>query len=190
MQKELVGYVLFLVTAGVTSVASAQLVTEDMTVTVGSVAGGSAALQSSLIGTTGSGTFTYDSSLVTGSGFESINAGQGLTLELTVFGQTFTEANDRDLASGVPPDFPVLSFNDGQPFGIGFRVLESPLTNNPTAIALPGVEFFEFDSIFSPNGSGGFESSLFVLAGAVPEPTSQAMAFTLTLSLLACRRRR
>ena len=55
---------------------NAQVVTHDWFPVVETVIGPG----DSLIGVTGMGTFTYDSSAITGSGFESINADQGLTL--------------------------------------------------------------------------------------------------------------
>lgn len=156
---------LVLVVALFSSAASAQLTTEQLSVTVGRVVGGSDDLQATLLSMTGSGSFTYDASLLSGFGFESINASQGLMVELDVFGQTFTEASDRDLSG----DFPVASFEDAQPLFLGLRVSESSFVSNPTAIAQPGVSYFEFDSPLMPNQNGAFDISLAVIA--VPEPS-------------------
>lgn len=168
------------------SSASSQLVTEELSITVGQVIGGSDDLQASLLGMTGSGSFTYDASLLSGFGFESINEGQGLTIELDMFGQSFTEASDIDAGIG---DFPVASFEDAEPLFLSIRVSESLFVSNPTAIALPGVEYFEFDSPLMPNQDGSFDISLLVLA-AVPEPSCLGHLLWIgAATVMACRRR-
>ena len=188
MRISIFGCTLLLVCSATFNVASAQQVTENFSVTVDTVVGGNAALQQALFGLTGSGTFTYDPAALTGANFETISVDQGLTLQLNVFGQTFTELDDRDFDPVGNNSFPALSFNNGQPFNLSFRVLESGFTSNPTDIQLSGVDFFEFNSLLSTNDGGDFETTLLVLA-SVPEPASSTV-LTIGALMAFCRRRR
>ncbi len=175
---------LILVATLFSSAASAQLTTEQLSVTVGRVVGGSDSLQATLLSMTGSGSFTYDASLLGGSGFESINASRGLMVELDILGQTFTEASDQDLTG----DFPVASFEDSQPLFLSLRVSESSFVNNPTAIAQAGIGYFEFDSPLMPNQSGGFDIALNVIA--VPEPSNLVHLLWIGVVVFGVRRKR
>ena len=156
-------HLFFLTIVLISREANSQFVTLDWFPVVETVLGP----DNSLLGGTGIGTLTYDSAQITGRGFESITADQGLTVELELFGQTFTQIDERDYNENGPNDFPRISFVDGDPFGVLFRVYESAFVTNPTMIDLFGVEFFEVSEL-SPLNSGGFGSA--VLVSTVPEP--------------------
>lgn len=70
-----------------------------------------------LTGQTFSGTFSYDDSLLTGSGFETLGVSQ---VNLSFLGSTFTAANDDSY-----PDSPTVEFSDGNFLGLNFTVSSS-----------------------------------------------------------------
>lgn len=109
-------------------------------------------------GTTGTGSFSFDESLIGGSGSESLGPDQ-FTLELTVFGQVFTEDDDVDF-----PDYAQLLFEDGLPIAIDFIV--------EGIIIAPGVENFGMLDIMPTKE--GYYGELIVNdgIGEVPIPPS------------------
>ena len=112
-------------------------------------------------GTVGNGSFTYDDSLIFGSGSEFIGPLDGLAVEFTIFGQLFTELDDIAF-----PGYPELSLFDGEPESLDFIVYELD-PNNPTPITDPGVLGFDmFDIIRQTNGS--FLAEVEVLAATIP----------------------
>lgn len=159
--------------------ARAALVTESLT---SLVSGGT------FDGAVGLGSFSYDDSLLAGVGDEFINAANGLTVEFTIFGQTFTEANDIDFDV-----FPELAFADGVPVVLEFLVGEPALTGylggtNPTEITEPGVLGLVFGDLV-PEASGAYGADITVVE-VVPEPAGIACVAALGLVAFAfCRRR-
>lgn len=77
----------------------------------------------------------------------------GLSLDFTVFSQTFTEADDVDV-----PDFPVLAFQDGDIYALDFLVIDSDCTycggTNVTDIAQPGVFQVSLYDIYAASAGG------------------------------------
>ncbi|MCB1723507.1 MAG: hypothetical protein KDJ39_07415 [Gammaproteobacteria bacterium] len=89
-----------------------------------------------LLGTLGTGSFSYDADdIVTGN--EVLDSTQ-FSLVLELFGQTFTQADDVEF-----PDAPTLAFAGGTPYALDFIVGELhpalPAWPNPVAIDQPGV---------------------------------------------------
>ena len=126
--------------------ANAALINESFTVTV---------LQGDFIGTTGTGSFTYDDTTITGTGEEFISPIEGLSIEFNVFEQAFTESDDIDY-----PDYPVLALLDGNVLFLDFIVTGIEIT--PEGVF--GFEIFEL----SPVEGGGFEGELIVNPVPVP----------------------
>ena len=83
-------------------------------------------------GETGTIDVSYDDLDISGVGNETLDSSQ-FTLEMMLFGQTFTEANDVDF-----PGFPELSFIDGTIVFIDYIINENALSN-PTAIDDPRI---------------------------------------------------
>lgn len=144
---------------------NAAVVTESFTVTV---------YDGEFVGTTGTGTFSYDELLVTGVGEESISAFNGLTLELSVFGQTFTESDDVDYSG-----YPTLYFSNGNINALDFYVSEIDCFDcgnvyNTTNILQDGVNDFSMYALNAALG-GGFEGAMFVNGFASPVPVPAAV---------------
>ncbi|MBD3884170.1 hypothetical protein IFO70_20695 [Phormidium tenue FACHB-886] len=88
---------------GATLIASpvqAAIVTYNFTVNV---------TEGALAGQSYRGTFSYDDSMLKGTGAETLGVDQGLTVCMNYFGQNYTAANDRDY-----PNFPKLAFENGE----------------------------------------------------------------------------
>jgi hypothetical protein len=63
----------------------------------------------SYFGTVGSGSFSYDDADITGFGTETISAASSsLTVEFTIFGQTFTDTDDVGNISTGSPDLKLV----------------------------------------------------------------------------------
>jgi hypothetical protein len=79
-----------------------------------------------LDGTTSSGSFCYDSMVLTGVGEEVIGSNTGLlTLDLDIAGNMFSIEDDIEfgMPSQLGPNFPLLFFNDGAFAGLDYLVL-------------------------------------------------------------------
>ena len=122
-------------------------------------------------GTVGTGSFTYDDSVIFGAGSEFIGPLDGLIVEFTIFGQLFTGPNDIGF-----DNFPELELFDGEPEALDFIVYEFDVTN-PTPINQPGVLGFEMFDIFR-QVNGRFFAEVEVLAAQIPIPS--ALPFLLT----------
>ena len=127
----------------------------------------------SYFGTVGTGSFSYDDADITGIGTETISAaGSSLTVEFTIFGQTFTDTDDVGNISTGAPD---LTLSDGVPVFLDFLISEvpDPPDFNLVAIDEPGVIYID---IWDPSGinltpvAGGFETDVSV--GVVPIPAA------------------
>jgi hypothetical protein len=126
-------------------------------------------------GETGTIAVFYDTDDITGSGLESLGSSD-FSLELMLFGQTFTEANDVDF-----PGFPELGFADGVIVFIDYIISETDLFN-PTAIDDPRI-----DGIAGGEVSGGaWLASTFA---GVPEPATPALLLVGLLGWLVSRQR-
>ena len=169
------------------SSASASLVTETFT---------AVANFGSYLGTTGTGSFTYDSSVLTGSGFEWVRPTDGLTLTFTLLGQTFHETDDFKFDSG-----PVVGFLDGMPSFLDFTLREKG--TSPVDFIDPSLERVNVGGFLIPEGQtwdGGFPvpQSLhgpYVIDMAInvdpaPEVGAPAAGLLLGLGLLALRHQR
>ncbi len=151
-------------------------------------------------GIVGTGSFTYDETLITGIRVEEIFAIDGngtLTVNFTIFGQTFTELNDID-----SPFRPSLGLEDGEVVFLDF-IVDEELGPVLTDIDEPGVLGFD---LFALNfavvgGDFDFEGDVFVLEGeipdaggtevsSVPEPGALALFGIGLLGLGLTRRRR
>jgi hypothetical protein len=146
--------------------ASAALITESLGVEI---------VFGPATGETGTIDVSYDTDDITGVGDEILGASD-FSLELMLFGQTFTEANDLDF-----PGFPELSFADGVIVFIDYIISETDLFN-PTPIDDPRI-----DGIAGGEVSGGaWLASTFA---GVPEPTTPALLLVGLLGWLVSRQR-
>ena len=145
------------------------------------------------IGSAATGSFTYDDSLIFGVGFEQITATQGLTVNLTVFGQTFTETDDIDF---FIYDIPSLEFIDGNVSYLDFYMSETPITedgltgDNITSINLEGINDF---GGFSLNliGTNTYDGEFFVNeVSAVPVPAAAWLFGSGLIGLISVARRK
>ena len=141
---------------------NAALITADFTSTV---------LDGDFAGSVAVGSFTYEDSLITGSGYESINVFQGLTVNLIVFGQEFSEQDDIDITNGLP----ALEFNNGIAFNLDFWISENPewsdgyYATDVTSINQSGINSigeFSLNEVAEDSFEGNFTVS------AVPVPAA------------------
>lgn len=131
-----------------------------------------------------------------GTGVETFDPTSGLTVSVDIFGQTFTEVDDRDF------DFnPFLRLVDGAVSYFEFNVdsLGGCCGGNPTdfldprvlAFSLVGGEITGFDDNFEAIYADGVVTSLSATATVVPLPPAAAlMAGALALAAAVGRRRR
>jgi len=115
----------------------------------GTVVGGSFA------GTIGTGTVNFDDSLFSGTGVETINPTDGLTLSFNIFGQTFAESDDIDFNA-----YPELTQEDGIFVSLDFIVSEVA-GSILTSINQDGVFGFTIFDIFG-NVNEGFDFEIAV----------------------------
>ncbi len=123
-------------------VSSAGAVTVEVTVE-GTVVGGT------FDGTTGSGTLTYDDTALNPVGIDVLSwLDGGLTLDFTIFGQTFHATDDANFPTG-----PTLEFVNGE-IDIFDWTVDENFGANLTSITMPGVfGFFMFD-VLESTGTG------------------------------------
>ena len=125
-------------------------------------------------GETGTIDVSYDDGDIGGTGNETLDSSQ-FTLELMLFGQTFTGANDVDF-----PGFPELSFTDGVIVFIDYIINENDLSN-PTAINDPSIV-----GIFG----GEVVNGVWLAATqGVPVPATPALFLAGLLAWMTARRR-
>jgi hypothetical protein len=120
-------------------------------------------------GSTGSGSFSYDDSFVTGSGTETINPSSSLKVHFTIFNQSFTEANDLDAAFGAPD----LTLIDGVPVFLDFYLSElaDGASTNIVSINEPGIieiDTWNLSGINLTQITDGFEVTVSVSAVPIP----------------------
>lgn len=144
---------------GETLPVQAVIVTNDFTATVefGEFAGEVA-----------TGTFSYDDDLIV-DGDEILTPFEGLTLELTFLGQTYTEMDDIEFDF-----FPELVFFEGSPVFLDYLVVDG----FPTDILNPDIVTLSIEDILFPVGENNFETSLDVFT-PVNEPNSIINLFLL-----------
>ena len=138
------------------------------------------------LGETGVGSITYDESLVDPGGGISPDIDTSFSLSLTIFGQTFSAANDIDFDV-----FPLLTFDlNSLPSFLDYIVDEaSPF--NPTSIIDPRVLAFTAGTL-TETSPGVFRMEVGVdeFAAAVPEPNSIALLGVGAVGLICCIRRK
>lgn len=86
-----------------------------------------------------SGSFRYDDSTLTNTGFEKIGTERGLAVVFNYLGNTYTEKDDIDYAN-----FPIVSFNNGVLQGLNYWVADKfafgdDIDNNPD---IGGTKFY------------------------------------------------
>ena len=149
------------------SPANAALVTHNL---LGEV------LEGRLDGTTATGSFSYDSSVVTGTGAEFVTPLQGLQVEFTFLGHTYTASDDRDF-----PSFPELGLVDGIPVFLDFLVVNG----DGVGAEVPGVGVLGFALFPLAPLAGGFFAEISV---GIPEPGSLVLLLAGGVALMARRR--
>lgn len=110
-------------------------------------------------GTTGSGTVSFDETLLT-PGVDFVFSPENdplFDITFTIFSQTFDETDDVDF-----PEFAQLQVDSGgTPDFLDFIVSEEFFFSNTTDILFPGVFNIGFGDL-TPDGSGGFITEIFV----------------------------
>ena len=118
-------------------------------------------------GETGTGSFSYDDALITGVELESIDSFSSLSVDFTIFGQTFNENDD---LSGSP----TLTFNNGAPIHLDFLISEIPEPpDDINAIDINEPGLITIDVFDPPSGNlrpvtDGFEVDVSIEAVPVP----------------------
>jgi PEP-CTERM motif len=159
--------VLSSVAMGVNSAADAALTTNNFNVTI---------TQGNLTGNQFSGLFTYESTLLTNRGLESISADQGLKVSFNFLDQAFTEADDF-----FASPFPVAQFNDGDVIGLNYFAGNDNLDFRFGGANGGGGTVFAYSvgpvDRLTDSGSG-------TVTYSVPEPATLAGLGVLSLGLL------
>ena len=146
-------------------------------------------------GLTGSGTVTYDESLLSGIDRETLEGNGDFDLTMTLLGQTFTDEDDINF-----PDYPELYFMDGMPIELDYIISEvsEPIDgegspSNPVEIDALGV----FDiSLYELNPTPGEAHDFAVIVfindalAPIPEPSSAGLLGILGLGIALARRQR
>jgi len=143
------------------------------------------------IGSTGSGSFSYNEADITGDGTETIHASSSLTVDFTIFGQTFTETDDIAHIDFGTPD---LKFFDGVPVFLDFFLSEIPSEGSTNVVAInePGVISID---MWNPTGinltpvAGGFEATVSVNT-VVPVPAAVWLFCSGLIGLIGVARRK
>lgn len=146
----------------------------------------------SFSGAVGTGSFTFDETLISGLGAETLTPTDGLEVEFTIFGQTFTHEDDIDF-----DEFPELRFFDGDIIALDFFVSEIPgglggIGGVITDIDEPDVFSIAIVDIFAAT-AGGFEGEVFINGVGffgVPEPGALAIFGIGLIGLAGLRRRK
>lgn len=142
----------------------ADLVTDQFTVTVSS---------GSLAGQQGNGSFSYDNSLETGSGLETLQVD---SLEFNFLGNVYSDTDDYFSAQG----FPTLDLNNGNLVGLNYTVEYSPnqffnISGSPNLYdSTGGINFYEGVPDNSNNLALAGTTTYTTATGtpnSVPEPT-------------------
>jgi hypothetical protein len=121
-------------------------------------------------GAVGTGTVTFDESLLTGVNGETANPAvdPNFALSFMLFGQLFSALDDINF-----DDFPLLTVDAmGTPTDIDFVVDEADAVN-PTDIAQAGITAFDLFGLTSDPLTGGFTTNISVTeVSAVPIPAT------------------
>ena len=134
-------------------------------------------------GTTGSGSFSYDDAFLDGFGDGTLGPLEGVSLSLTLFGQSFDETDDIDYNA-----YPQIGVSNFTPVDMDYIVSETD-PDNPTPINQPGVITIDAVSSLFPVPGGGFTQDITLVLG-IPEPASAMLAVLGAVSVMALRRRR
>ena len=148
-------------------------------------------------GTTGNGTFTYDEINIIDDGFGNffIRRSEGLTIEFTVFGQTYTE--DDEIGIGLEDvHVPKVHFNQNNDvLGIDFAVSEllfeeNGLFSTVVNINEGGIDTFEFISDLALQNGSYVGSMAIIETSAVPVPAAAWLFGSGLLGLVGVARRK
>ncbi len=118
-------------------------------------------------GTAGTGSFSYDDAGLANSGDEYRYLDDGLEIEFTIFGQTFTHLNDVEQSEF----YPELVLDDGTPIELNFivsEVLKSSFETYATPIDQPGVISILFSDLEEID-SGGFDVAISIEEGVTDD---------------------
>lgn len=178
MKLRLLMYTIFMASLALSSIASAStLINFETTVQSGD-----------FTGTIGTGTLSYDDTILDGSGYGYFypNDPSSFNLSFNVFGQTFTTVNDADF-----PDYPEFEINNFELDYLSFLVSESGPNN--TSINKAGIDAFLIDSFFTLGNDGIYRGDLYVdgvVVSAVPVPAAAWLFGTGLLGLIGFSRRK
>jgi hypothetical protein len=130
-------------------------------------------LEGDLAGETYKGSFTYEESLLSGSGPEILSAGDGLSLSFDFLGNTYTEADDFSYANGLLPS---ISFSDGLFQGLSYLVDTGDIffsIDEGTGQGLPGTSFaYEIGAVGAVTDVGSGQLRTETDNTSVPEPAT------------------
>jgi hypothetical protein len=129
-----------------------------------------------LAGATATGSFTFDDALITGVGDEFLTPLDGLQVQFTFLGATFSESDDIDF-----PEFPELAFTDGEIVGLDFLVEDADGRGATIPGFVEGFRTFPLELI----EPGVFFAEILVL---VPAPASLGLLVVGAVAFAAHRK--
>lgn len=117
-------------------------------------------------GLTGTGTVTYDETLLSGGGFEFLSPSEDplLAITFTLFGQDFSITDDVEF-----PNAPQVEFVDFVPVGLSFIIFDQTATD-PNVIDDPLIESIFVQGDLVGSIAGGFETQFAASAREVSLP--------------------
>ncbi len=137
------------------------------------------------LGATGSGSITYDDSLLTGVGIELLGTSDFM-VELMLFGQTFTNSDDINF-----PLFPELGFIDGDIVVLDFLISEFAFDPpaNPVLIDEPNVVGIDLFDALPIAGAPGLFIPVFITTPIPAPATIPLMALAGLIAMRKSKRR-
>ena len=133
-----------------------------------------------LAGETFSGSFSYEETLLLGTGLETLGAADGISINFDFLDTTYTEVDDLGFVNGFLPE---IAFVDSVFSGLNYLVDTGDLFfsfDEGTGLGLPGTSFtYELGDAITPTDAGSGILSTEGSSTTVPEPATLLGLFIL-----------